>query len=59
MDFAPLPEMIDGLPNICGAEAQVEEVTRGRAAGVPARDQSAARSPAAACSPSPCTCSSR
>jgi hypothetical protein len=26
----PLPEMVDGLPNFCGAEAQVEEATRGR-----------------------------
>jgi hypothetical protein len=25
-----LPEMIDGLPNFCGADAQVAEVTRGR-----------------------------
>jgi hypothetical protein len=30
MAFAPLPEMVDGLPNTCGAEAQVEEVTRSR-----------------------------
>jgi hypothetical protein len=30
MDFAPLPEMIDDLPNICGAEDKVEAVTRGR-----------------------------
>lgn len=30
MDWRPLPEVIDGLPNISGAEAQVEEVTRGR-----------------------------
>ena len=29
MDLRPLPEMVDGLPNLCGAEAQVEEVTRG------------------------------
>ena len=28
MDLRPIPEMIDGLPNICGAEAQVEEVTK-------------------------------
>jgi hypothetical protein len=28
MSSAPLPETIDGLPNLCGAEAQVEEVTR-------------------------------
>jgi hypothetical protein len=30
MDWRPLPEVIDGLPNISGAEGQVEEVTRGR-----------------------------
>jgi hypothetical protein len=30
MDLRPIPEMIDGLPNICGAEAQVAEVTRRR-----------------------------
>jgi hypothetical protein len=24
----PIPEMVNGLPNLCGAEAQVEEVTR-------------------------------
>src|SRR5271154_2756224 len=30
MSPAPIPEMIDGLPNISGAEAQVEEVTRVR-----------------------------
>jgi hypothetical protein len=28
MDWTPIPEMIDGLPNLCGAEARVEEVTR-------------------------------
>jgi hypothetical protein len=28
MDLPPLPEMIDGLPNLCGAETQVEQVTR-------------------------------
>ena len=26
----PLPEIINGLPNLCGAEPQVEEATRGR-----------------------------
>src|SRR5262249_26976954 len=26
MDFRPLPELVDGLPNICGAEAPVKEV---------------------------------
>jgi hypothetical protein len=31
MDFAPLPEMVDGLPNLCGAEAEVEQVTRAHA----------------------------
>ena len=30
MDLHPIPEMIDGLPNLCGCEAQVEEVTRRR-----------------------------
>jgi hypothetical protein len=30
MDIRPLPEIINGLPNFCGAEAQVEEVTRAR-----------------------------
>ena len=30
MSFAPLAELVDGLPNLCGAEAQVEEVTRPR-----------------------------
>src|SRR5437588_4546772 len=30
MDQRQLPEMIDGLPNLSGAEAQVEEVTRSR-----------------------------
>src|SRR5436190_6516959 len=30
MDLRPIPEMIDGLPNFCGREAQVEEVTRRR-----------------------------
>jgi hypothetical protein len=28
MDFGPLPEIVDGLPNLCGAEAEVEQVTR-------------------------------
>ena len=27
MELRPIPEMIDGLPNFCGAEAQVEQVT--------------------------------
>jgi hypothetical protein len=31
MDFRPLPEMVNGLPNLSGAEAQVAEATRGRA----------------------------
>jgi hypothetical protein len=30
MDLRPMPEMIDGLPNLCGAEAKLEEVTRAR-----------------------------
>src|SRR5262245_21616079 len=30
MELRSLPDVLDGLPNICGAEAQVEEVTRGR-----------------------------
>jgi hypothetical protein len=30
MGHGPIPDMIDGLPNICGAEAQVEEVMRNR-----------------------------
>ena len=28
MELRPIPEMIDGFPNFCGAEAQVEQVTR-------------------------------
>jgi len=28
MNWQPIPEIVDGLPNICGAEAQVEEVMR-------------------------------
>jgi len=28
MNWQPLSEIVDGLPNICGAEAQVEEITR-------------------------------
>jgi hypothetical protein len=28
MDWTPIPETIDGLPNLCGQEARVEEVTR-------------------------------
>jgi hypothetical protein len=30
MDLRPIPPEIDGLPNICGAEAQVEQVMRSR-----------------------------
>jgi hypothetical protein len=30
MNWQQIPEMIDGLPNICGSEGQVEEVTRSR-----------------------------
>ena len=30
MDRTAMPEIVDGLPNICGADAQVEEVTRDR-----------------------------
>ena len=30
MDYSPIPEMIGNLPNICGADAQVEEITRSR-----------------------------
>src|SRR4051812_35024128 len=30
MHFDPIPETIDGLPNLCGHEAQVEEATRDR-----------------------------
>ncbi len=30
MELRPIPEMIDGFPNFCGAEAQVEQVTRAR-----------------------------
>jgi hypothetical protein len=30
MELRPIPEMIDGLPNFCGAEAQVEQVTDAR-----------------------------
>src|SRR4051812_37626246 len=28
MDLRPIPETVDGLPNICGCEAQVEYATR-------------------------------
>lgn len=28
MNAGPIPELIDGLPNLCGAEGMVEEVTR-------------------------------
>ncbi|MFO0927890.1 MAG: hypothetical protein U0736_12760 [Gemmataceae bacterium] len=27
MDFSPIPEIVDGLPNLCGHDAQVEAVT--------------------------------
>jgi hypothetical protein len=30
MDLRPIAETVNGLPNLCGAEAQVEEVTRQR-----------------------------
>ena len=30
MDRSPIPEIVDGLPNLCGHDAQVEEVTRDR-----------------------------
>jgi hypothetical protein len=30
MNFAPIPEVINGLPNICGSEMQVEQATRWR-----------------------------
>src|SRR5271157_5690532 len=30
MELRPIPEMTDGFPNFCGAEAQVEQVTRAR-----------------------------
>jgi hypothetical protein len=30
MSFAPPAELVDGLPNLCGAEARAEEVTRAR-----------------------------
>lgn len=30
MDFSPIPEIVDGLPNICGHEAQVEVITSAR-----------------------------
>ena len=28
MNWQPLPEIVNGLPNICGSERQVEEITR-------------------------------
>src|SRR5262245_52569170 len=31
MDFSPIPEILDGLPNISGHEAQVEAVTSNQA----------------------------
>ncbi len=30
MDHRPIPDIIDGIPNICGAEGQVADATRGR-----------------------------
>jgi hypothetical protein len=30
MNWQPIPEIVDGLPNICGAEAQVAEITSAR-----------------------------
>jgi hypothetical protein len=30
MNWQPIPEIVDGLPNICGEEARVEEVTRSK-----------------------------
>ncbi len=30
MELRPIPEMIDGFPNFCGAEVQVEQVTGAR-----------------------------
>src|SRR3954451_24039570 len=30
MTAGTIPEMVHGLPNLCGCEAQVEEVTRSR-----------------------------
>ena len=32
MDGRAMPELMDSLPNFCGADAQVEEVTKGRQA---------------------------
>ena len=36
MDRGPIPEIVNGLPNLCGADAQVEEVTRPARPGLPA-----------------------
>src|SRR5262249_16512829 len=30
MNFRPLPELVNGLPNLCGAEAELEKVPRAR-----------------------------
>ncbi len=30
MDRGPIPEIVNGVPNLCGADAQVEEITRQR-----------------------------
>ncbi|HUT10646.1 MAG TPA: hypothetical protein VMY42_09120 [Thermoguttaceae bacterium] len=30
MSYQPIPDIVDGLPNICGAEDQVEAITRDR-----------------------------
>src|SRR5690242_18501183 len=30
MDLAPIPEIVDGLPNLCGHDAEVEAVTSRR-----------------------------
>jgi len=30
MDFSPIPDVVGGLPNLCGHEAQVEAATSGR-----------------------------
>ena len=53
-----LPELIDGLPNICGSEAVIDAVVHEpRSAFLPESRIDFGR--IAAPAPSPCTCTSR
>jgi hypothetical protein len=53
-----IPEVVGGLPNISGAEAQVEEVTRSRKP-VFLNDTNLRLDRLESTFPSPCTCTSR